>query len=177
MIELVARLGDKDRQVTVEPLGDSRYRVVIDGHERILSARRGDGSVWLVLGDAEGAQPVKRIDVDTDKHGDPVIELGGVQLGLKLLDPLRVRLEKAQAVASRGRVITGPEVVRTPMPGKLVKLLVKVGEAITAGQGVAVVEAMKMENELRATRAGKVSKLDASEGQVLEAQAAILEIE
>jgi biotin carboxyl carrier protein len=93
------------------------------------------------------------------------------------MDPLRVRLEKAQAVASRGKVASGPEVVRTPMPGKLVKLLVKVGDAVTAGQGVAVVEAMKMENELKAGRAGKVSAITASEGQPLEAQAAIVEIQ
>lgn len=176
MAEFVARTGEKDdHQVTVESLGEGRFRVVIDGRERVLSARRGDGSVWLVL--EEGKTQVRRIDVDTDKHGEPVVELGGVQLAMKLLDPLRVRLEKAHAVASKGKGASGPELVRTPMPGKLVKLLVKVGDAVTAGQAVAVVEAMKMENELRANRAGTVAAVVGLEGQTLEAQQHLITIE
>jgi biotin carboxyl carrier protein len=174
MADFVARTGDQDRAVTAESLGDGRFRVVIDGRELILSARRGDGSAWLLQ--VEGQPQVVRVDVDTDKQGDPVVELGGVQLPLKLLDPVRVRLEKAQAQVGHGRTASGPEIVRTPMPGKVVKILVKVGEAVTAGQGVAVVEAMKMENELRAARAGQVTEIKVAEGQTLDAQQAVLTI-
>jgi biotin carboxyl carrier protein len=168
----VARVGETDREVSVEVLEDGRFRVVIDGAERILAARRVEGSAWLL--DVDGR--VVRLDIDAGKDGDPVVELSGVVVPVKLLDPRRLRLEQAQAVAQKAKGPAGPEVVRSPMPGKVVKLLVKVGDAIAAGQGVAVVEAMKMENELRAGRAGSVTVVHAAEGQALEAQQPVVTI-
>jgi len=84
---------------------------------------------------------------------------------VKLIDPRRVAL-----AAQRSREGTGPLDVRAPMPGKIVKVHVKAGDAVSAGQGLIVIEAMKMENELRAPREGTVGKVTASEGQAVEAQ-------
>jgi pyruvate carboxylase subunit B len=55
------------------------------------------------------------------------------------------------------------------MPGKVVKVLVAVGDAVKAGQGVVVIEAMKMENELRASRDGTVAAVSVKDGQTVEA--------
>jgi biotin carboxyl carrier protein len=63
----------------------------------------------------------------------------------------------------------GPAAVKSPMPGRVVKLLVRAGERVAVGQAVVVVEAMKMENELRATRAGTVRELRCAEGAAVEA--------
>jgi len=63
------------------------------------------------------------------------------------------------------------------MPGKVVKVLVKPGDAVTTRQGVVVVEAMKMENELRSPKAGTVTQVTAAEGMSVEAGAALLVIE
>ena len=57
--------------------------------------------------------------------------------------------------------MAAPVVVRSPIPGRVVKLLVKAGDAVAAGQTLVVLEAMKMENELRAPRAGRVVDVDA----------------
>jgi biotin carboxyl carrier protein len=172
-MEYVARIGESDKNVSVEPLDGGKWRVVIGGAERILDARRVDATQWIVdTGDGR----VLRFDVEPNKDGDPIVELAGVGQTIKLLDPRRVRLEAAQAVASKGRGPAGPEILRSPMPGKVVKLLVKVGDDVAAGQGVAVIEAMKMENEMRAGRAGKVSAIHVTEGQALEAQAQVLTI-
>jgi biotin carboxyl carrier protein len=173
-MEYVARIGESDRNVSVEQVEDGKWRVVIDGAERILDARRIDATQWLI---DVGNGKLLRIDVEANKDGDPQVELGGVSQSIKLLDPRRVRLEAAQAVASKGRGPAGPEILRTPMPGKVVKVLVKVGDEVAAGQGVAVIEAMKMENEMRAGRAGKVAAIHVAEGQTLEAQAQVLTIE
>ena len=62
-----------------------------------------------------------------------------------------------------------PVVVRSPIPGRVVKLLVKAGDAVTAGQTLVVLEAMKMENELRAPRAGRVLDVRCAEGAAVEA--------
>jgi biotin carboxyl carrier protein len=67
--------------------------------------------------------------------------------------------------------------VKSPMPGKVVRLLVKSGDEIKTGQGVAVVEAMKMENELRAPRGGTVQEVRVREGQAVEAGETLVSIE
>jgi len=64
---------------------------------------------------------------------------------------------------------SGPQRLLAPMPGKLVRVLVKKGDAVRARQAIAVIEAMKMENELRAGRDGVVVELPVSGGQSVEA--------
>jgi biotin carboxyl carrier protein len=64
---------------------------------------------------------------------------------------------------------TGPTTMRSPIPGRVVKVLVKVNDPVTAGQTVIVLEAMKMENELRAPRAGRVTTVHCTEGAAVEA--------
>ncbi len=63
---------------------------------------------------------------------------------------------------------TSPLRVTAPMPGRVVRVMVTPGERVAAGAGLIVVEAMKMENELRAPRAGRVQQLDVQEGQTVE---------
>jgi biotin carboxyl carrier protein len=67
--------------------------------------------------------------------------------------------------------LEGPQRVDAPMPGKIVRVLVKEGDAVEEGQGLVVVEAMKMENELKSPKAGVVRELHAQEGQPVEAGA------
>ena len=63
------------------------------------------------------------------------------------------------------------------MPGRIVKVLVKAGDAVAASQGLVVVEAMKMENELRSPRAGTVTEVRVTEGALVEANAVLIVIE
>jgi len=63
------------------------------------------------------------------------------------------------------------------MPGKVVRLLVKAGDAVEAGQGLLVVEAMKMQNEIRSPKSGKIEKLFATEGQAVNAGEVLLWVE
>ena len=63
------------------------------------------------------------------------------------------------------------------MPGKIAKVLVKVGDAVTQGQGVIVVEAMKMENELKAIADGKVKAVKVKEGDAVDASQSLVEFE
>ncbi len=67
--------------------------------------------------------------------------------------------------------------VTAPMPGKLVRVLVSTGQEVAAGDGLVVVEAMKMENELRAPKAGKVKEVPVREGQAVEAGTLLVVVE
>jgi biotin carboxyl carrier protein len=72
---------------------------------------------------------------------------------------------------------SGAQKIVSPMPGKIVRVLVRPGDHVTAKQGLVVVEAMKMENELRAARDGRVREVAAAEGQSVEAGAVLLVVE
>jgi propionyl-CoA carboxylase alpha chain len=98
----------------------------------------------------------------------------GVALDLKVMDPRAAELAKLMPMKQ------APDMSRfllSPMPGLLVSLAVKSGDEVKAGQELAVVEAMKMENLLRAERDGKVGKLHAAPGDSLAVDQAILEFE
>jgi biotin carboxyl carrier protein len=99
------------------------------------------------------------------------VTVNGAALEVALRDPKQLRHQ-----SSAGKESDGPASVTAPMPGKLVKLLVAEGDAVNEGQGVAVVEAMKMQNELKAPRAGMVEKVGAVEGQAVNAGEVLLTI-
>ena len=82
-----------------------------------------------------------------------------------------------QNKAGAGAQTTGPQRVVAPMPGKVVRVLVKPGDDVKARQGLVVVEAMKMENELRAARDGRVRDVAVAEGQSVDAGAVLLVVE
>jgi len=92
-------------------------------------------------------------------------------LDVELADALAARAAKHKKGAS------GPARIAAPMPGKLVRLLVEVGQQVEAGQGLVVIEAMKMENELRASRSGTVKEVPVREGQAVDAGALLVVVE
>ena len=85
------------------------------------------------------------------------------------------------AAARRARPMSdgaaGPQLLVAPMPGRIVKLLARVGDAVTTRQGLVVIEAMKMENELRAPKTGTVTELRVAEGSSVEAGAVLAVVE
>ena len=93
---------------------------------------------------------------------------------------MRVVAERPPALGparTTGGAGTGPQRIAAPMPGKVVRVLVKTGDAVAARQPLVVVEAMKMENELRAGRDGTIAEIHAQEGQSVEAGALLVVIQ
>ncbi len=170
VVQATAGSKTKSCEVTVEALeradatASERFRVVLDGQERIVEVRRFDerGSVVsFSLIDADGKQHL--LDIDGGLP-DFKLSLGG-------RDPLQLKVQARRdllTTASSQAGLPGSGEVRAAMPGKVVKLLCQVGDTVKAGQGLLVIEAMKMENELRAPVAGKVSALHVREGQAVE---------
>ncbi len=172
-MKLIAQAAGREREISVEPIEgqEGRWRVVLDGAERVVDARRvGPGAWSLLLGDE-----VVTVDVDPGKDTELLVEVRGITIPVKPVDPRAKLLERAGV--ARGGAATGPTRVVAPMPGKVVKVLVKPGDPVTANQGLVIVEAMKMENELRAPRAGTVAEVKAREGQPVEGQETLVTIE
>lgn len=110
--------------------------------------------------------------VDRDRHGW-LVQLGGERWVAAVEDERTHALrEMTGQTPSEGR--TGP--IRAPMPGLVVRVEVEEGQAVEAGQGVVVLEAMKMENEITTPGAGIVSKVHVSAGQAVEKDAPLVEI-
>jgi len=72
---------------------------------------------------------------------------------------------------------SGPSHVRSPMPGRIVRVMAAPGAQVAAGDGLVIVEAMKMENELRAARGGTVRTVHVREGQAVDGGALLVELE
>ena len=94
-------------------------------------------------------------------------------------DVLHVELRGASQAASAvaRKADAGPARVLAPMPGRLVRVLVQPGQQVQAGEGLLVMEAMKMENELRSPRSGRVAELPVREGQAVETAALLVVVE
>jgi biotin carboxyl carrier protein len=92
------------------------------------------------------------------------------------IDVADERSRRLRAVAA-GFTAEGPQTIVAPMPGKVVKILVNVGDEVQEGQGLVVVEAMKMENELKSPKAGKIASITAKEGTAVEMNAKLMVVE
>ena len=148
---------------------DDRLTVRLDGQQVGVEATVLPGGRWSLRLPGSGRQ--HEVVIVSRPDG------GGLEA---LVDGLSVpvRVSSGTAVAKKaGAHGEGPDRVTAPMPGKVVKLLVSAGDQVTARQGVVVVEAMKMENELRAARAGKVKAVHVKEGQPVEGQEMLITLE
>ena len=99
------------------------------------------------------------------------VEVRGVRYEVTVRDPGRL-LRTGRAPGSAGR-----QRVTSPMPGKVVRVLVHEGDEVAAGQGLVVVEAMKMQNEIRSPKAGRVVAMRAVEGTTVTAGETLAEVE
>jgi biotin carboxyl carrier protein len=123
-----------------------------------------------------GVQLSVRVDgqvVDLTTEGAPP-ELGAVASGHRSY--VRVVSERMRAAeqARKSTASSSEKIVRSPMPGRVVKVLVAKGDEVQAGQGLLVLEAMKMENEVRARAAGVVAEVHVTSGMTVEGNAKLV---
>jgi biotin carboxyl carrier protein len=164
--------GGRVRQVTIDRQGD-RFAIGIDGRLHEVDAARIDAhSLSLIVESGVPAGP--RVAHETTvirESGDRLVVLVGSQ-------PVTLRLNRRRGGSQEsGAARSGPLRITAPMPGKVVRLLASVGDAVRTRQPVVVVEAMKMENELRADRDGTVAEIHTREGDSVEAGALLIVIQ
>lgn len=163
----LATIGGREVKVEVREIGVNRYQVILDGKEHVVDAQQVQPGLWSILRD------FRSFEVDLHRREEEYEAL---------IDGdcyrLEIASEQRRALArSGGKGAAGKAMVTSPMPGKVVKILVAVGEEVKAEQGVIVVEAMKMENELKTSVAGKVKEIFVEEGEVVEAGARLVYVE
>jgi biotin carboxyl carrier protein len=154
--------------VDVDELGEGRLLLVVDGVRHEVDALAlAHGAVSLLV---DGHS----YDVEFDELGEEVqVLVRGDVFRVDVADERTLRLRAGAATFQ----VEGRVTLTAPMPGKVVRLLVKAGEAVQEGQGLVVVEAMKMENELKSPKAGTVTEVFTREGSTVEAHAKLLCVE
>jgi biotin carboxyl carrier protein len=146
------------------PAPSCRFR--LGGVEREASVEMAEPGVFSVL--LEGRSYEARVE-RTERA--TVVIVDGHRFEIEVRDPRRW---SRQAGLGGG---AGVETLTAPMPGKIVRVLAAPGDAVEAGQGILVVEAMKMQNELKATRGGRVVSIQAKQGATVAAGEALAVIE
>jgi biotin carboxyl carrier protein len=133
---------------------DGRWECKLDGREVPIDAMMPRRDVLSILVDGK-AYEIKRERTATDLH----LWVGPVRHEVVLRDPRSLVSRRANAGPDHG-----PRKLIAPMPGKIVRVLVTEGDEVEAGQGLLVVEAMKMQNEIKSPKKGAVRKLVAAAG-------------
>jgi biotin carboxyl carrier protein len=159
-----------------------KLTALIDGRPLELELER-EGEHWRANGRAAsvlevepGIYSVLLDDRSYEARIEPSDDAWAVTIGrrrflIDVADPRR-RNSKSRGLAGEGR-----QPIVSPMPGKVVRVLVASGDRVEAGQGLIVVEAMKMQNELKAPRSGRVAALTACEGATVAAGDALAVVE
>jgi biotin carboxyl carrier protein len=104
------------------------------------------------------------IHVTASPGGQLQLQTGGCEFTAEVIDPRSWRGRRHGGAEAEGR-----QQIAAPMPGKVVRVLVKAGDAVETGQGLLVVEAMKMQNEIRSPKSGTVELVLVAEGQAVNA--------
>ena len=153
-MRLSARLGDRTRVVELTPREGGIVEATVDGRRYTVSVAEPQERVYSLL--LDGASHEAMVQV---RSGACRVRIGASEFDVIPEEPGRAEL-------ARGGV--GGAVVAAVMPGRVLRVLVKEGDVVEPRQGLVVLEAMKMENEIGAPRAGKVKAVRVAPGSTVE---------
>jgi len=189
----------RTRQVTIVRV-DGKFQVTVDGRHFEVDAARVDAQTVSLIVSREGESAATSVPPRATSTGEALEgpHAAGDGRRQRAYDITVAREPASSQLAVRvgeARVVVGldgrrrrrrdeaapaaaePQRLVSPMPGKIVRVLVQTGEAVRARQPLVVVEAMKMENELRAGRDGRIAELHAREGQSVDAGALLVVVQ
>jgi biotin carboxyl carrier protein len=147
------------RTVEIE-LNDNRWRISLDGETIEADAVEVAPNIFSILLNRNSHE----VRITPMPAGALTLQTGHQEFTAEVTDPRAWRGRRHGALEAEGR-----QQILAPMPGKIIRVLVQVGEKVEAGQGLLVVEAMKMQNEIRSPKSGTVERLLAKEGQPVNA--------
>ena len=156
-MEFEAILKEKEHAITVRE-DKEKFVVTLDGKEYIVDFCEPEESFYSLLIDGKSYE----ISINRN-NGDYTVYLFDSTFNMQLYDPMKKMLMSTTEDTS-----SGPKTIVSPMPGRVVNVLVNEGDEVMKGQGIVIVEAMKMENELKAPRDGIISKIIVSTDNTVE---------
>jgi biotin carboxyl carrier protein len=172
--------GRREETIGVAPSGPGIYEVRIGGKVHRVDVFQHDyGTISMIVDTESYSVQLDEVDPTTSSgktvsSGKAVkVHVRGTTYPLEILDERLLRMRRATGKFT----VEGKQTITSPLPGKVVKVLAKAGDVVKEGQGVVVVEAMKMENELSSPKGGTVTELLVVEGQAVEGGAKLAVVE
>lgn len=160
-MKLKAQLSGKDYEVSLSFNGGVAT-AEIDGRAYEVEVRELTGGRYLLI---VGSKIYKcRVDPKRDSRNSFGVVVQGSAYEISVVDPKRLRTAQSSGAHDHGVA----EIV-SPMPGKIVRFLVEAGARVEAGAGIVVVEAMKMQNEMKAPKTGVIVSINAASGATVNA--------
>jgi len=168
-MKLIAELANSEHEVVLD-LDGILVNATVDGRSHELEVRElGNGDYLLI----EGSKVYRcRLNGGLEGRNTFGVALRGRSYDVTVVDPKRLRSGHTSGAHHQGSA----EIV-SPMPGKVVRVLVALGDNVEAGQGVIVVEAMKMQNELKSPKAGAVAAIKVEAGATVNSGDVLVVIE
>ena len=164
----IAKLGDQNYTVEIEEIGKSLYRVSVDGNEILVDGKKTGRSNYSLIINHRSFE----VDVDIAEAEYRVL-VDGRSYHIELVDERRMRVGGFQS----GIQLQGRQNISVPMAGKVIAVLVNEGDHIEKGQGLVIVEAMKMENEVRSPVQAEVKEVKVKAGQAVVSGELLLVVE
>ncbi len=158
-VQLASSSGEKKRVIELEREA-AGWRVTLDGRPVAVDAVEVAPNIVSILLEGQSFE----ISVTPSPDGKLKLQTGSREFTAEVIDPRAWSGRRHGNVEAEGR-----QQIVAPMPGKVVRLLVKAGDHVEAGQGLLVVEAMKMQNEIRSPKSGTLERVLAKEGQPVNA--------
>ena len=170
-MKLTAEVEGESYALDLERREGARVEATIDGRRYELEARETEAGAFLLL--AGGRVYECRVNrAGAQGGGATEVHIGDEIFRVSLFDPKRLRGARGAGAEASGRA----QVVAS-MPGKVVRVLVAEGASVEAGDGLVVVEAMKMQNELKSPKSGTVIELRAEAGATVNAGDVLVVVE
>ena len=154
-VQLEGKGGKLTRVVELERDGEA-HRILVDGKKVDADAVRISASTISILLDGQSFV----VHVTPILEGKVKLQTGPHEYTAEVVDPRAWKGRKHSVAEAEGR-----QQIVAPMPGKVIRILVSAGDAVQAGQGMAVIEAMKMQNEIKSPKKGVVERVIVREGQ------------
>jgi biotin carboxyl carrier protein len=163
-----AFMDGREHEIDITRVQEHRYEIVIDDVVHAVDARPCARDRVSVIIDNRSYDISYVIDKERIE-----LQFWNQEFSLEVLDERRLRMRRVRSQLD----LSGPEMIKTSMPGKVVQLLVEPGLQVEAGAGVIIIEAMKMENEIHCRHGGVVKAVHVQAGQAVESDVVLMEIE
>jgi biotin carboxyl carrier protein len=161
-MKLTAELNQEEYEIDFRREGE-RVLASIDGRRYEVAVREVEGDAYLII--ADGRVYECRVEKNRAQPDTLKVHVRNQSYALTLFDPKRLR--GGHSAGTHG--VDGSAQIIAPMPGKIVRVVVEQGASVRAGDSIIVVEAMKMQNEMKSPRDGVVMEIRAASGDTVNA--------
>jgi len=164
----IAVYKDIEHSVDVRHLNDSKFIIKLDGKEYVVDMVNTEHSLYSMLLN----ERTYEIDLEA-KNGSCSIYINGEHYAVEVVNEKK----KAKLRETKNHIVAGKQEIKASMCGKVKKVLIALNDEVKESQGIIIIEAMKMENEICAPKSGKVTAVGVKEGDTVDNNSMLLVIE